>query len=254
MDVCTCRLCWCRPNSSTLFQPGLQPRAAENRRRRYRFTGSRRFAPDPGPQMRGGTTNKGRHPRGQRPVFDPKLLLMDVVLPIASLILHGLDLQIMFLGRAGQEAAHAVRLPPRSLPDLGKGSSLWPPNQCQNLGAFALSARCGGLASRGRLALLPLTSLSARPWFCRPLPFSGSAALPPFYWLPSALRPGAAPLARPVPPSWRPNRGFKCGSCCSSILFCARLAHDDLYLWCAPNASKTDSFPHNLLIQANTWR
>jgi hypothetical protein len=44
-------------------------------------------------------------------VFDPKLLLLDVVLPIASLILHGLDLQIMFLGRTGQEAAHAVRLP-----------------------------------------------------------------------------------------------------------------------------------------------
>ena len=97
---------------------------------------------------------KGRHPRGQRPAFDyPKLLFLDVVHPIATLILRGLDLQIMLFGRAGQEAAHAVRLPAGSLPDLGQGGSLRPPDQCQDLGALALGARCGGLLRAGRLRL-----------------------------------------------------------------------------------------------------
>jgi len=36
---------------------------------------------------------------------------------------------------------------------------------------------------------------------CRPLLFLGSAALLSICWLPSSLRPGAAPLARPVQPS-----------------------------------------------------
>ena len=42
--------------------------------------------------------------------------------------------------------------------------------------------------------------------------------------------PGAATLAAV---SW-----FAYGSCCSSILFCARFAHDDSCLWCASNATE----------------
>jgi hypothetical protein len=66
----------------------------------------------------------------------------------------------------------------------------------------------------------------------------GLPGAPSFLLAPFFAEAGAAPLARPVQPSWRPCRGFQCGSCCSSILFCARLAHDDLSLWCAPNANE----------------
>src|ERR1700693_6007765 len=65
-----------RPKKETSFVPrqirlgrlqkwtsAWQPEAAEDRRRRCRFTGSAPFGPAAGPTMHGGTTKKGRRPR-----------------------------------------------------------------------------------------------------------------------------------------------------------------------------------------------
>ena len=46
-------------------------------------------------------------------------LFPDLVYPIATLRLGGLDLQTLLLGRGRQEAPHAVRLPSGALLDFG---------------------------------------------------------------------------------------------------------------------------------------
>ena len=68
-------------------------------------------------------------------------LFLDAVYSIACFSLAGFDLQTVLLGRSGQEAPHAVRLPAGGLPDLAQRGSLRSSDQRQDLGALALRAR-----------------------------------------------------------------------------------------------------------------
>src|SRR5437868_8676235 len=105
-------------------------------------------------RLPGTQQKKAANPRGRRPQsgLDSESLFLDLVHAIAGFGLGGLDLEPVLLGGGGEKSAHAMRLPVRSLHDLGQAGALGPPDQVQDFCALALGARRAGFLGSSGLA------------------------------------------------------------------------------------------------------
>jgi hypothetical protein len=74
----------------------------------------------------------------------------DAVDVVATLVLSGLNLDALLLGRR-EVAPHALGLSGDRLPDAGQSDALSPSNHSQDLRAFALGARRTGFFLTSRL-------------------------------------------------------------------------------------------------------
>ena len=63
------------------------------------------------------------------------------VYAVAAFIFRGCDLDIVLLAGRGDEAAHAMSLPSRKLPQFGEAGTLLAADQGQQLRAFAFGLR-----------------------------------------------------------------------------------------------------------------
>src|SRR5262249_35808759 len=73
----------------------------------------------------------------------------DLVYPLAGFVLGGINVDPPLPPGSGEEPADAVRLPIRSLHDLGESRALRPPDQLQDPSALALRARRFGFLVGG---------------------------------------------------------------------------------------------------------
>src|SRR5262249_1973449 len=81
-------------------------------------------------------------------------LPLDLILPLAGVVLRRLDLNAPLLPGGGEEPADAVRLPIGGVHDLGQRSGLWASDQFQDLRALALGAGRSGFLVGSRFRSL----------------------------------------------------------------------------------------------------
>jgi len=171
---------------------------------------------------------ESRHPRRWRRGARPPLLL-DLVDPIAGLVLRGLDVDVVLFAGGGDEAAHAVRLPIRGRPDLGQGRALGVQSAPGSSPLAVGVRRCCLLGMCGLSGLLVGLGLLLRRG-CRGLPLAG-------LWRLGAACFGLAPFfeeafsGATVAPCGATTAAFSAllGFCVRHdwYPFCARSAHDD---------------------------